>query len=46
MNGENRQLVADQPVEVGDYKKIINHFRGSCRIYPNLMIENPEDVSM
>ena len=45
--GENLQLVTDEPVgfekepvEVQDCRKITDHFRGICRIYPNLMKEN------
>ena len=41
MIGENQQLVTNEPVEfekssveVQDYKKITNHFRGIYRIYP------------
>jgi hypothetical protein len=40
MIGENRQLVADEPVEVGDCRRITDHFRGIYRIYPNLMKKN------
>ena len=47
MTGENRQLVTDepvefrkQPVEVQDYRKITDHFRGIYRIYPNSMKKN------
>ena len=47
MIGENRQLVTDEPVEfdekpveVQDGKKIAGHYRGICRICPNLMKEN------
>ena len=47
MIGENRRLVTDepvefekQPVEAQDYRKIDDHFRGSYRIYPNLIKEN------
>ena len=40
MIGENRQLVTDEPVEVQDYRKITDHFRGIYRIYPNLIKEN------
>ena len=47
MIGEIRQLVTDEPVEfgnepveVGDCRKITDRFRGICRIYPNLMKEN------
>ena len=28
MNGENRMLVTDQPFEVQELRKIIDHFRG------------------
>jgi hypothetical protein len=44
---ENRQLVTDElveseklPVEVQDCRKSTGHFRGICRIYPNLIKEN------
>ena len=48
---ENRQLVTNAPVEFekeitgGSYfktsaRKITNHFRGICRIYPTLIKEN------
>ena len=36
----NWQLVTDEPVEVQEYKKITDHFRGIYRIYPNLIKEN------
>ena len=42
MSRENRQLVADelvefekQPVEVEDFRKFTDHFRGICTIYLN-----------
>jgi hypothetical protein len=38
LNGKNRQLVTDEPVEfekypveVGDFRRITGHFRGICR---------------
>ena len=44
---ENWQLVTNEPVdfekepvEVRDYRKITNHFRGIYRTFPNLMKEN------
>jgi hypothetical protein len=40
MIGENRQLVADEPVEVQDCRKITDRFRGIYRIYSNLIKEN------
>ena len=47
MIGENRQLVTDEPVEfekqpaeVQTFRKITDHFRGSHRIFPNLIKEN------
>ena len=47
MDGENRQLVTDEPVEfekllveVQDCKKITHHFRGIYRTCPNLIKEN------
>ena len=53
MIGENRQLVTNEPaefekslVEVQDYRKIANHFRGIYRIYPQFSKGKPEDVNM
>jgi hypothetical protein len=40
MIGENRQFVTDEPVDVQDCRKMIDHFSGIYRIYPNLMKEN------
>ena len=40
MNGKNRQLVTDEPVEVQDCTKITNHSGGIHRIYPNVIKEN------
>ena len=40
MIGENRQLVTNEPVEIGDCRKITGRFRGIYRMYPNLMKEN------
>ena len=40
MNGENRQLLTDGPVEVQDFMRITDHFRGIYRINPNLITEN------
>ena len=47
MIGENRHLVTNKPVEfkkelveVEDWRKITDHFRGIYRMYPNLMKEN------
>jgi hypothetical protein len=40
MIGENRQLVADEPVEVQDCRKITDRFRGIYRIYFYLIKEN------
>jgi hypothetical protein len=31
--GKNQQLVADEPVEVGDFRRITDHFRGIYRTY-------------
>ena len=39
MIGENQQLVTDEPIEVQDFRKITDHFRGIYRIYPNLIKE-------
>ena len=51
MSGENWRLVADepvefekQPVEVQDFGKFTNHFRGIYGIYFKWMKANPEDV--
>ena len=45
--GEKRQLISNEPVEfekllveVGDCRKITDHFRGIYRIYPNLIKED------
>ena len=53
MIGENRQLVTDEPVEfqkqlveVQDCRRMIDHFRGVYRIYPDLIRGKPEDVNM
>ena len=47
MIGENRQLVADEPVEVQDFRRITDHFRGTYRrIYLKLIKENRKDVNM
>ena len=40
MVGEDRQLVTDEPVEVGDCRRITDYFRGIYRIYSNLVKEN------
>jgi hypothetical protein len=47
MIGENRQLVADEPVEfekqlfeVQDCRKMTGHSRGFYRIHPNLIKES------
>jgi hypothetical protein len=37
---ENRQLVTNEHVEVQDRRKITDHFRGTYRIYPNVIKEN------
>ena len=37
---ENQQSVTNKPVEVEDYRKITDHFRGIYRIYPYLTKEN------
>ena len=53
MNGENRPLVADEPVEfekkpveVLDSRKITHHFRGIMGICPELIKNNPKDPNM
>ena len=53
MNRENRLLVTDEPVElekrpveVGDSRKVTDHFRGICRMYLKLINEKPEDHNM
>jgi hypothetical protein len=33
MNGENQPLVTDEPVEVQDFRKKTDQFRGVCEIY-------------
>ena len=33
MSGKNRQLVADEPVEVGDLRKFTDHLKGIYGIY-------------
>ena len=40
MNGENRLRVTDESVEVQDFMKVLDHFRGIYRIYFNLMKES------
>ena len=40
MIGENRQLGTNEPVDVQDFRKIIDHFRGIYRTYPTLLREN------
>ena len=40
MMGENRELVTNELLEVQDYWKITDHFRGIYRIYPNIIKEN------
>jgi hypothetical protein len=37
MNRENRPLVTDEPLEVGEFRKNTTHFRGIYRIYLNLI---------
>ena len=37
---ENQQLVTNEPVEAQNCTKIIDHFRGIHRIYPNPIKEN------
>ena len=53
MFGKHRWLVADEPVEfekylveVQDFKKFTNHFRGSYKISLKWMKANPEDVNL
>jgi hypothetical protein len=36
MTGYRWLLVIDEPVEVQDFRKITDHFRGIYGIYPNL----------
>ena len=43
MTGDNQQLLTNEPVEIQDYKKITDRFRGIYKIYPNL---RPGDVNM
>ena len=40
MIGENRKLVTDEPVEVGDCRKITDHSKGIYSMYRNLRKEN------
>ena len=40
MIGENRQSVTDEPVEVHDYMRITDHFRGIYRIHSNSIKQN------
>ena len=40
MIGENQHLVTDEPFEVGDFRRITDHFRGIYKIYPNSMKQN------
>ena len=40
MVGENQQLVTDEPVEIQDYRKITDCFKGIYKAYPNLIKEN------
>ena len=38
--------VRKEPVEVQDFRRITNHFRGIYRIYLKGMKAKPEDVNM
>ena len=40
MNGENQPLVTDEPIEVQDVRKIIDHFRRIYGIYLNVIKTN------
>jgi hypothetical protein len=51
MSGKNRQLATDGPVEVGDFRRITDHFRGiyGGNIWRNISqmnVAKPEDVNM
>ena len=47
MSRKNRRLVADEPVEVQDFKGIIDHYIGIYKIYLKWMkASKPEDVNM
>ena len=46
MNGENRHLVAHEPVGVQEFKKITDYFRGIYRIYIDLIMKKPKDLNM
>ena len=46
MIGENQQLVTDEPVEIQDCRKITDHFREICRIYPQYNKGKPKDFNM
>jgi hypothetical protein len=37
MTEENWQFVTNEPVEVQNCRKITVHFRGTYRVYPNLI---------
>ena len=45
MIGENKRFVIDEPVEVGDFRKITDHFEGFDRIYPNF-VKDLDDVTI
>ena len=52
MSGKNRRLVADKqvgfeksPVEVGDFRRFTDRFRGVYRIYHNFNKGKPDDVN-
>ena len=46
MNVENWLLVTDEPVEVQDFRKTTNHFRGVYRMYLKSIKENQKMLNM
>jgi hypothetical protein len=46
MIGENRQLVTDEPVEVRDFRRITDHFRGILWSINQINMEKSRDVNM
>jgi hypothetical protein len=47
MNGENQSLVTyDEQVEVQDFRRNIDRFRGIYRTYPQINKEKLKDVNM
>ena len=46
VNGKNRQLVTDGPVEVQYFRKIIHHFERNLENIPQTSKVKPKDVNM